>query len=318
MDNDIKVLEKIGLQEVCKKTHIEVKQLEYMINNQYEKLNKINTVGFVKIISREYKLDLSDWLEGFYEYWYDNKVEEDAKKEKIFVRAKSERSYKRVVWAILLIFLISGIVAVFSIFKIDIDLASLINKTKVDVQIAGYQSAPVVQEAAKTLGVKVEERVVDSNSSNVTVETIIVPIDFNGSKKTDTNTSVDNEVNQSIETVIIKSSATVPLSEEKNSSKLTAQLPKTRAIIVPTRKIWVGIISLDNFNRTVTSNEDNITIDLTKKQLIKTGNGFFRLVYDGSVEDFIEQGSTRFLVDQGSIKKISEEKFIELNRGKNW
>jgi hypothetical protein len=57
MDNDIRVLEKIGLQEVCKRTHIEVKQLEYMINNQYEKLNKINTLGFVKILSREYKLD---------------------------------------------------------------------------------------------------------------------------------------------------------------------------------------------------------------------------------------------------------------------
>ena len=51
MDKDIRVLEKIGLHEVCKKTHIEVKQLEYMINADYGKLNKINTLGFVKILS---------------------------------------------------------------------------------------------------------------------------------------------------------------------------------------------------------------------------------------------------------------------------
>ena len=81
MDNDIRVLEKIGLQEVCKKTHIEVKQLEYMINNQYDKLNKINTLGFVKILSREYKLDLTDWLEGFHDYWVEHKAEEDPNKE---------------------------------------------------------------------------------------------------------------------------------------------------------------------------------------------------------------------------------------------
>lgn len=80
MDKDIKILEKIGLQEVCRKTHIEVKQLEYMINNQFDKLNKINTLGFVKILSREYKLDLSDWLEGFYDYWADHKAEEESKK----------------------------------------------------------------------------------------------------------------------------------------------------------------------------------------------------------------------------------------------
>ncbi|MDD3341992.1 MAG: hypothetical protein PHR87_00270 [Sulfurospirillaceae bacterium] len=317
MDNDIKVLKQIGLQEVCKRTHIEVKQLEYMINNQYDKLNKINTIGFVKIISREYKLDLTDWLEGFYEYWYDNKAEEDAKKEKIFVRAKSERSYKRIVKFIFLIFLISGIVAVFSIFKIDIDIATLINKTKRDVQVAaGYQSVPVVQEAAKSLGVKVEERVVENNSSNsnnISVETVIVPIDFNASQKIDMN-----ESNASIETTNAKPQGLLPLNEEKNSTSTMDQVVKTEAVIIPTRKIWVGTIFLDNFSRKITSDEKNTTIDLTKSQLIKTGNGYFRLAYDGSVEDFTEQGSTRFLVENGSIKKISEETFIQLNKGKNW
>ncbi len=77
MDKDIKGLEKIGLQEVCKKTHIEVKQLQYILNNEYEKLNKINTLGFVKILSREYKLDFSEWLEGFYDHWAEHKSDEE-------------------------------------------------------------------------------------------------------------------------------------------------------------------------------------------------------------------------------------------------
>lgn len=300
MDKDIKVLEKIGLQEVCKKTHIEVKQLEYMINNQYEKLNKINTLGFVKIISREYKLDLTDWLEGFYDYWADHKAEEENKKNKIFIRANSDKSYKKLAWFFLLVMLISGLFAVFSIFKIDIDLASLLDKTKFETQVAGYQSAPVVQEAAKSLGVKVEERIVENSSSNATVEAVIVNADDNSTAKIETNNG----------------QMSLSLVEEKNTT--IAVLPKNKAMIIPKRKIWVGTIALDTFNRQVVSDDKNITIDLTKKQLIKTGNGYFTLSYDGSIEDFTEQGSTRFLVENGTIKKISEETFIALNKGKNW
>lgn len=300
MDKDIKILEKIGLQEVCRKTHIEVKQLEYMINNQFDKLNKINTLGFVKILSREYKLDLTDWLEGFYDYWADHKAEEESKKNKIFIRANSDRSYKKLAWFFLLMMFIAGLFAVVSIFKIDIDLESLLEKTKFETQIAGYQSAPVVQEAAKSLGVKVEERVIETNGTNTTVEAVIVNIDDNATQRIESN-----ESNSSFNKV-----------EEKNATIST--ISKNKAMILPKRKIWVGSISLDNFSRQITSDDKNLTIDLTKKQLIKTGNGYFILSYDGTDEDFTEQGSTRFLVENGTIKKISEESFIALNKGKNW
>ncbi|WP_263832285.1 hypothetical protein [Sulfurospirillum oryzae] len=308
MDNDIRVLEKIGLQEVCKRTHIEVKQLEYMINNQYDKLNKINTLGFVKILSREYKLDFTDWLEGFYDYWAEHKAEEDSSKEKIFIRAKSERSLKKGAWLFLLIVLIAGIFGVISIFKIEInfDVMSLLDKTKTETkQTSAFQSAPVVQETATSLGVKVEERVVETNSSNSTVQAVVVSIDENLTRKTEANDTNSGIV------------APLPALPESNTS-LVRDIPKNSAIIAPTKRIWVGIINLETFNRKESSSDQNITLDLNKRQIIKTGNGFFKLSYDGSVEDFTEQGSTRFLVENGAIKKISEEKFIELNRGKNW
>ena len=307
MDNDIRVLEKIGLQEVCKRTHIEVKQLEYMINNQYDKLNKINTLGFVKILSREYKIDFTEWLEGFYDYWAAHKAEEDFHKDKIFIRAKSDRSSKKGAWLFLLIFLIAGIFGLFSIFKgdINIDIMSFLDKAKIETnQTSAFQSAPVVQEAATSLGVKVEERIIETNSSNSTVQAVVVSIDENLTRKTeanDTNTS----------------SIPLRMLPESNTT-LVKNLPKNSAIIMPTKRIWIGFVNLETFARKESTSDQNITVDLTKNQIIKTGNGFFKLSYDGSIEDFTEQGSTRFLVESGVIKKISEEKFIELNRGKNW
>ena len=292
MDNDIRVLEKIGLQEVCKRTHIEVKQLEYMINNQYDKLNKINTLGFVKILSREYKIDFTEWLEGFYDYWAAHKAEEDFHKDKIFIRAKSDRSSKKGAWLFLLIFLIAGIFGLFSIFKgdINIDIMSFLDKAKIETnQTSAFQSAPVVQEAATSLGVKVEERIIETNSSNSTVQAVVVSIDENLTRKTeanDTNTS----------------SIPLPMLPESNTT-LVKNLPKNSAIIMPTKRIWIGFVNLETFARKESTSDQNITVDLTKNQIIKTGNGFFKLSYDGSIEDFTEQGSTRFLVESGVIKK---------------
>ena len=118
MDNDIRVLEKIGLQEVCKKTHIEVKQLEFMINNEYEKLNRINTLGFVKILSREYKLDLSEWLEAYQIYLANNKEHEETST-KIFVRAETEKNYRGIFAFFFFVLFIGGGYYAINFFKID-------------------------------------------------------------------------------------------------------------------------------------------------------------------------------------------------------
>lgn len=308
MVNDIRVLEKIGLQEVCKKTHIEVKQLEYMINNQYDKLNKINTLGFVKILSREYKLDLTNWLEDFHDYLEEHKVDEDPTKEKIFIHVKSDRPYKKGAWLFLLIVLISIVFAVFSLFKTELnfDIMSFLDKAKTETnQTSAFQSAPVVQEAATSLGVKVEERlVVETNSSNSSIQAVVVSIDENLTRKTEMNTTAAGTI--------------PPLPSVPSSNTTLTHTAKNSAIIMPTKRIWIGMINLDTFARKESISDQNMTIDLTKRQIFKTGNGFFKLSYDGSVEDFTEQGSTRFLVENGELKKISEEKFIELNRGKNW
>lgn len=299
MDKDIKILEKIGLHDVCKKTHIEVKQLEYMINADYGKLNKINTLGFVKILSREYKIDFTQWLEGFNDYWKEHKSDEDLRKEKIFVRANSDKGMGKGVWIFLIVVLIGGAIAFFSVFNHQIDILELWNKAKSETSITGFQNPPVVQEAATTLGVKVEERVIESNSTNATVEAVVVPI-------VETQQSVpSNESNETNKSSLM-------------DTPLVKDVPKNQAMIMPTRKIWVGMIALENGTRKESSSDKTITIDLSKRQLIKTGNGYFKLSYDGSIEDFTEQGSTRFLVENGTIKKISEEVFVQMNQGKNW
>lgn len=305
MDNDVKVLEKIGLKEVSLKTHIEVKQLEFIVNAQYDKLNKINTLGFVKILSREYTIDFTEWLEGYHDYWAEHENDEEPQKNKIFICAKSDRSYKRLRWFFLLLVLIATLFFVGSIFKINVGIPSILDKVKTELPQTNnaYQSAPVVKEAVTSLGVKVEERVVESNSTNSSLEAVVVSINENLTRQIE-----GNETNASESLALNEENTTVQKNELKNKI----------ATFVPLKKVWIGVVNLENSARKESSNEHNLTIDLTQKQIIKTGHGFFKLFYDGNVEDFSEQGATRFLVENGQLHKISEEKFIELNRGKNW
>ena len=304
MDNDVKVLEKIGLKEVSTKTHIEVKQLAYILNAQYDKLNKINTLGFVKILSREYDIDFTEWLEGYHDYWAEQDNEEDTQSNKIFICARSDRSYKKAAWFFLLMVLIAGAFFVVSVFKIDVGIPSIIDKVKTEIRQTNnaYQSASVVKEATTSLGVKVEERIIETNSTNSSIEAVVVSIDENLMRKAESN----------------ESNATAPILEIQTNTPIKSDVNTSKAMILPMKRIWVGIVNLETNTRKESSSDHNITIDLHQKQIIKTGHGFFKLSYDGNVEDFKEQGSTRFLVENGTLQKISEEKFVELNRGKNW
>ncbi len=304
MDNDVKVLEKIGLKEVSTKTHIEVKQLAYILNAQYDKLNKINTLGFVKILSREYDIDFTEWLEGYHDYWAEQDNEEDTQSNKIFICARSDRSYKKAAWFFLLMVLIAGAFFVVSVFKIDVGIPSIIDKVKTEIPQTNnaYQSASVVKEATTSLGVKVEERIIETNSTNSSIEAVVVSIDENLTRKAESN----------------ESNATAPIPEIQTNTPIKSDVNTSKAMILPMKRIWVGIVNLETNTRKESSSDHNITIDLHQKQIIKTGHGFFKLSYDGNVEDFKEQGSTRFLVENGTLQKISEEKFVELNRGKNW
>lgn len=304
MDNDVKVLEKIGLKEVSTKTHIEVKQLAYILNAQYDKLNKINTLGFVKILSREYDIDFTEWLEGYHDYWAEQDNEEDTQSNKIFICARSDRSYKKAAWFFLLMVLIAGAFFVVSVFKIDVGIPSIIDKVKTEIPQTNnaYQSASVVKEATTSLGVKVEERIIETNSTNSSIEAVVVSIDENLMRKAESN----------------ESNATAPIPEIQTNTPIKSDVNTSKAMILPMKRIWVGIVNLETNTRKESSSDHNITIDLHQKQIIKTGHGFFKLSYDGNVEDFKEQGSTRFLVENGTLQKISEEKFVELNRGKNW
>ena len=103
----------------------------------------------------------------------------------------------------------------------------------------------------------------------------------------------------------------MPLSQKKNDQK-------NKLILTPTSKLWTGIIFLDDGTRESYLSEDNITINLSRDQIITNGHGGLMLTTKNGQKVYNRQLPIRFIIKDGNISEITGEKFKELNKGKLW
>jgi len=301
--DEFKKLEEIGLKEISNRTHIEIKILEQMINSQFEKLNRATTVGFVKILSREYGLDLEEWLNEAERFWSKNRVEDN--NPKIFIVQKSKNSLK-IVMALIAILALIGILYGAYIFlnkKINIFDKSVVKNDKNFT----YEETPVVNEAKGML----EKNISDKDLNNTVVAQVNQTTDLNFTTINEQNSSDVNNSSASVKSLDINSSKDLQV-----KSDTIANVDED--YISPKSKLWVGVIYLDNFKRGSFIGTKNFELNASRDQLITTGHGNFVLQFNGETKRFKSQKSIKLLVKDGNISVISNEKFKELNRGSLW
>ncbi len=302
--DDFKVLEDIGLKEVSNKTHIEVKYLEFMVNSQYEKLNRASTVGFVKILTREYKLDLTDWLNEAEKFWSANKKETN--EAKIFIIQKKRefpKYFLAVVSFVVLVLILYG-AYVFLSKKLDFFENPLV---KTDTNYT-YTQTPVVSKAKESL---------EENSSLVDENDTLVSEENQSNTVESTKEEVLDEINSSIastQKIEEESNATI----EKNTTSPVVAEKKADDYISPNAKLWLGVIYLDNFKRKSFLGKGKFALDSSRDQLITTGHGNFTLRLNGETKKFHSQRPVRMLIKDGKLFVISDKRFKELNRGSIW
>lgn len=71
MSEELDVLRKIGAQKICEDTHISLKHVQSVIHESFEGLTKVQFLGFVSILEREYEQDLSALRAKGLEYFND-------------------------------------------------------------------------------------------------------------------------------------------------------------------------------------------------------------------------------------------------------
>jgi len=156
MSNGIDKLKEIGAQKIYEQTHVSKEHIQAILHNSFEDLNKVQIIGFISILEREYKVDLSETKEHANDYFEQLPVDEDHNKE-IFVAVREKKSNNTTLY-ILIIVLILAIALYFTL----------------------KNSVKIYEKIDNTLIEDVKEKIVkDENNSKI----IVLPKEVNSTKE---------------------------------------------------------------------------------------------------------------------------------------
>ncbi len=311
-NSDLDKLKSMDLIEIARTTRIDAQNLEYIINKDFEKLANFNVKGYIKILEREFGLDLSDWLSEFEVAKEGFAPVKKAKVEQVYTRKMSpERSGGGwLLWLLITVLLIAA-VFYFGLYKSFNDfLGSLLgeqNKTT-------YSDAPIVNNTQK----KLENIGIDVVSRNATEDKFAIKQDLNTTPAMDENLSSLNALDRSIriERASIK---TEENSTDENATQ-SEPVPSKDLVLSPRGKMWIGIIDLKSGKKreAVINSPYIVASQGDEELLIATGHGMFEVgKADGNVS-FNEKNTQKLRVKDGNVTKISNDEFLRLNKGKKW
>ncbi|EAK8153707.1 hypothetical protein E7N88_06475 [Campylobacter jejuni] len=308
-----KKIQELNLKEVAAKTQIELDFLEALVEKNFAVLSRFNVKGFVKILSREYELDFSDFNEEYEAYLNENNPTPQTKSKMITPKLdaysqKSSNAWPFLIVLIVLVIIGSGIYYFDTLKTFFKDEQNNTSATVID--IIGQ-----AQENLKSLSGN-NVVVIDNNKAQETNQTeSVLPSQNTSLQENDKNISIENNISEN-NTTLLDEEKNTQIQEDTNTLK-TASLKE--AHFKTSTKIWIGLIDLKSLKKTSFVKEKDFNISLDKDQLILTGAAALTMFDQENKEQKFPVGiSKRFLIKDGKITSISAAEFVKLNKGKEW
>ncbi|ECL3807112.1 TPA: hypothetical protein R5723_000608 [Campylobacter jejuni] len=308
-----KKIQELNLKEVAAKTQIELDFLEALVEKNFAVLSRFNVKGFVKILSREYELDFSDFNEEYEAYLNENNPTPQTKSKMITSKldAYSQKSSNAWPFLIVLIVLVAIGSGIYYFDRLKTFFKDEQNNTSATViDIIGQ-----AQENLKSLGGN-NVVVIDNNKAQETNQTeSVLPSQNISLQENDKNISIENNISEN-NTTLLDEEKNTQIQEDTNILK-TDSLKE--AHFKTSTKIWIGLIDLKSLKKTSFVKEKDFNISLDKDQLILTGAAALTMFDQENKEQKFPAGiSKRFLIKDGKITSISAAEFVKLNKGKEW
>lgn len=308
-----KKIQELNLKEVAARTQIELDFLEALVEKNFAVLSRFNVKGFVKILSREYELDFSDFNEEYEAYLNENNPTPQTKSKMITPKLdaysqKSSNAWPFLIVLIVLVIIGSGIYYFDTLKTFFKDEQNNTSATVID--IIGQ-----AQENLKSLSGN-NVVVIDNNKAQETNQTeSVLPSQNTSLQENDKNISIENNISEN-NTTLLDEEKNTQIQEDTNTLK-TDSLKE--AHFKTSTKIWIGLIDLKSLKKTSFVKEKDFNISLDKDQLILTGAAALTMFDQENKEQKFPVGiSKRFLIKDGKITSISAAEFVKLNKGKEW
>ncbi|WP_317948948.1 hypothetical protein, partial [Campylobacter jejuni] len=260
-----KKIQELNLKEVAAKTQIELDFLEALVEKNFAVLSRFNVKGFIKILSREYELDFSDFNEEYEAYLNENNPTPQTKSKMITSKldAYSQKSSNAWPFLIVLIVLVAIGSGIYYFDRLKTFFKDEQNNTSATViDIIGQ-----AQENLKSLGGN-NVVVIDNNKAQETNQTeSVLPSQNISLQENDKNISIENNISEN-NTTLLDEEKNTQIQEDTNTLK-TDSLKE--AHFKTSTKIWIGLIDLKSLKKTSFVKEKDFNISLDKDQLILTG-----------------------------------------------
>ena len=296
MANEIAKLLDFDIKEVERQTKIPLEYLEAIYAKNYDFLKDTNLKAYLRILSREFNIDLDGYLEDFENYCAENSSDDS----KIQVNPRltgyvAKESKSSFGWLVLVLILLGVGVWGFKFIKdLDFNWSDLKpdfgSKSEVNVS---EENIAIIKPNADVIENIVVDEVLDQNTSK---EEILV---------VDENATIE----QNLAEEQIKEQK-----EEVQVKEATANVIK----IIPVTKVWIGIKNLKDMSKRSLSTSEAYELNTTGNRLILTGNGMLDLVNGDNNKSYRTRDALRFNIHDGIIEEIDYAKYVELNKGKTW
>ena len=287
---DLERLKNLDPQEVFKKTYIAPKVLKALAEGHFDQLgNRARALGFVTILERELGLDLAELREQIDKHFGPQSTAQSLQEAEKAPATGGPKRGASPLLAVLGAALVLGGLALLG-WHFLADSKKSAPKVSQDAFFQGDAPAAKPQESAAS----------DRNESAAKSE-------------------VAKESEEEKEALEV--AAEPQASEEQNASELFESEeppPKPTLAILPSRKLWIGIIYLDNREKKAYVTSRPIEINTSRDQLIVTGHGLLSIDEDGELKEYKERRKLYFIYRAGKLEPIDAATFRRYNRGKSW
>lgn len=310
---DIEKLKNIGAREISKHTHMALNKIQNILDSNFAELkDHTTTIGLIKILEREYNVDLQKWQEEYNEFCNNNQEPNPENLEsvinfKITHEITGQNNSKTYIIASAIILVLLGVG-----FYVYTNFSN--NSVKITDTITS-QEPP--QTESQTIAPATEENATSNVENNSTIGEGNTKTLAN-SEPLPTNNSLDASASAPINSQP-KNGEQDSLQTTQNTQNNTISTAKHKLEIIPRSNVWVGIVYLDTRKKTSLLTSTALEIDLTRPQTIITGHGMLDLNSNGELTNYNQAEKMLFMVDEaGNFSQITLAQYNQHTKGLGW
>ena len=301
MSKELEKLKEIGAQKISEQTHIARVHIQAVIHESFEDLTKIQFLGFVSILEREYSIDLSELKSHGLEYFSEENY--SLKKDMFQSPKRKQRSFPIILTFILLII---AVALYYGYISHDISQKEFASVEKIKVKTVEKQGADVNAEVNGSDDVQtLEPQEIQAPEVNATkIEPVKKVVDKAVTAQATEPAKIEDKavVVQVTEPVKIEAKAV-----EKKSLKL-----------VTTQKLWVGFIDATTNTKRQKIITRAFALNPSKTWLLTLGHGNVDVYVNGKKNRFRSPKHLYLLYKNNILKQVNSREFKKLNRGRLW